>query len=363
MLPNKGSRTRGLKPSQRSPDGAAKTPRPEPPGRTRYGGPWFSAASTLPFIGDAIGLRSTARLIAASLRRPRRLVALIALLARTPTEYVALSGTSAGQALNDYFRQRSLRVVPRKRFCRGVLLLPRDHADYLRGRRRQALRTNLQRAVTAGVQCEVAKDPWRAVDDISHVLRRRWDFLSEAELQVRLQEISAFVSRSDVTVVIARDQGRWPLAVAAVLIDDSVCLIKHAVATSHEARWALHDHLVRLLIARRVRCLLADGGGPFGALGVDSNVQHYQHLLGYELRHVVPLGKRRATRRWRLAVSVAVVTAAFAAIVPRAAARPATRTALDRAMQRPVCTARSQIGHDLQAPVHAPRRKHRLDVG
>jgi hypothetical protein len=41
---------------------------------------------------------------------------------------------------------------------------------------------------------------------------------------------------------------------------------------------------------------LADGGGRFAALGFATTVQHYQHLLGYELRNVVQLARnvRRA---------------------------------------------------------------------
>ena len=314
-------------------------------GRTRYGGPWFVEASALPLIGDEIGVRSVARLVAASMRRPRRVVALSVLLVRTPREYVALSETSAGQALGEYFGERSFCLLPRKRFFRGVLLLPTDHADYIRGRRRQALRTNLQRAATAGIQCEVMSDAWCAAGEISRVLRRQWSSLPDRDLQARLRVVSAFVARSDVTVVIARDDSGQPLAIAAALVDDSVCVVQHAVATSHEARWALHDYLVRFLIARRVRCLLVDGGGPFGALGAGRNVQHYQHLLGYELRHVIPAGtrghviradRRRMTRRRRLVVSLALAAAAFAAVVPRAIASPADIATVDRTMRHPV---------------------------
>ena len=109
----------------------------ESEGPIRYGGSWVAAASALPLAADAIRPRPVAHLVAAGVRRPRRLAALIALLVRTPTEHVALSGTPAGQALDEYFRQRSMWVVPRKRFCRGVLLLPTDHASYVRGRHRQ----------------------------------------------------------------------------------------------------------------------------------------------------------------------------------------------------------------------------------
>jgi hypothetical protein len=292
----------------------------ESDGRVRYGGAWVSAASGLPLDAGALRPRPLGRFIAAAVRRPRRLSALIALLLRTPTEYVALSETSAGQALDEYFSQRSVWVVPWNRFCRGVLVLPPDHVSYLRGRRRQAVRTNLRRAADAGIECEVVTDSRRAVKDVAHVLRLQWCWLADAEMEARLSDFRAAIACSEVTTAVARDAQGRPLAVATTIIDNAVCLITHAVATTHEARWALHDHLVRLLIHRRVRYLLAEGGGPFGVLGFGSNVQHYQHLLGYELRHVIPLRRPRVARRRRLVASLVLVMAAASVIVPRAAA-------------------------------------------
>jgi hypothetical protein len=140
----------------------------------------------------------------------------------------------------------------------------------------------------------------------------------------------AFFARPETTVVIARDEQGRPLAYAAAIIDDTVCLIGSALATCHEARWALHDHLVQILIARGVRYLLAEGGGLFGALGFATNVQHYQHLLGYELRHVIPAGTRRNTRRRRLAASLVVAAAVVAAVVPRATAGTVPLTPVGR---------------------------------
>jgi hypothetical protein len=173
-----------------------------------------------------------------------------------------------------------------------VLLLPTDHADYLRGRRRKALRKNLRAAATAGIRCEVVADSRRAGDEVSLVLRRRYDDLTEAELHACEQEFRELVARPEMTVIVARDQGGGVLAVLAAIIDDSVCAIDFAISTCHDARWALHDHLVRILVARRVRYLFSADEGLFGALGFSSNVQHYQHLLGYELRHLIPSSPR-----------------------------------------------------------------------
>jgi hypothetical protein len=292
------------------------------------------AASALPLDADAIRPGPVARVVAAAARRPRRLVALIALLLRTPTEYVALSATSTGQALDEYFGRRAWWIIPRKRFCRGILCLPSEHADYLRGRRRQAVRTNLRRAAAAGISCEVAGDGRAAADDIAHVLehwRRSW---AEADFHALVKRTRALAEQPETTVMVARDAHGRPLAVAATVIDDTVCLIRTAVARSHEARWALHDHLVRFLIARRVRYLLADGGGLFGALGAGPGVQHYQRLLGYELRHVIPVGARRGRRRRRTFASLVAMTATVAVVAPSSASCAVTPTGAGPAQAR-----------------------------
>jgi hypothetical protein len=243
-------------------------------------------------------------------------VALIVLLLRTRSEQLSLSPSSAGQALDAYFNKRLLGVFPQNQFCQGVLRLPHDHSEYLRGRSRQALRTNLRRATAAGITCENVSDP-RVLDEFTEVYRSmRGEVANDAANEWR-----AVLAPPHITLMVARDPHGRPLALSGVVIDDSVCLIVSALAVSYSARWALHDHLVRTLIARRTKYLVADGGGPFGALGFTANVQHYQHLLGYELRHLIPAPPDAQTwRRRRLApLVVAAVTAATLAVPPAAA--------------------------------------------
>lgn len=255
--------------------------------RLHYGGSWFVAASALPLDGGLARPGRLANLFAAALLRPGHALALIALLFRTRSERLALSGSLTGQALNAYFDERSLGVFPQNRLCRGVLILPEHHSEYLRGRHRQALRTNLRRAENAGIRCESISDPQRAFDEVTEILMRRQLLLTPDEQSI-LASWPAILAAPEMTLIVARDQHGQPLALTGAVIDDAVCLIRLAVASNHEARWALHDHLVQILIARAVGYLLGDGGGPFGALGFDSNVHHYQRLLGYELRHVRP---------------------------------------------------------------------------
>jgi hypothetical protein len=260
----------------------------------------FLEASALKLGGGFGRPRRLASLLAVTVLRPRRVVALVALLLGTRSEGVLLSDSLAGRALRAYFNERFLGVFPQNCLCRGVLLLPGRHADYMRGRRRQALRTNLRRAATAGIRCGPTSDPSCALDAAVAVITRRRAPLTDADLASLSGTWPELFARPEMTLLVARDEAGRPLAVTAAVIDDAVCLIRVAVASSHEARWALHDDLVRTLIARGVRYLLAEGDGPFGALGFAADVHHYQHLLGYQLRHLIPRAAERSSLWWGL---------------------------------------------------------------
>lgn len=285
----------------------------------RYGGPCFSAASELPLKGGLLNPRRLLDFLAAAVQRPWRVGALIILLLRTSPEYMSLSDSPSGRAIRAYFDSRSRGLLPQNRLCRGVLILPPEHSEYLRGRRRQAMRTNLRKAAAAGIRCEVTSDRLRALDDMETVLSHRRIQL----LEVPADEWRPWLAEPQLTHLVARDRTGEPVAAAAVTIDDYVCLIRFAVASDHCARWALHDYLVRMLIARGVRYVMVEGGGPFGALGLARGVQHYQHLLGYELRHVIPHTGHELTRRQRLAASgVVAATTALLLLAAGAAAAP-----------------------------------------
>jgi hypothetical protein len=226
-------------------------------------------------------------LLIEAVRQPRRIVALIVLLSRTRTEEVVLSQSPAGRGLRRYFNERLLGVLPQNRLCRAVLLLPPRHADYSRGRHRQALRTNLRRAAAAGIGCEWITQAGRAVDAAREILSaRRSEPMTHSEIDGIIGAWSKMFARPDITVAVAWGKPRTPLAIIVATIDARICLIHSAIASNHEARWALHDYLVRFLIARGVKYLMCDGGGLFGALGFAPEIQHYQRLLGYELRHL-----------------------------------------------------------------------------
>lgn len=261
----------------------------------RYGGSWFHAASALPIDGGFSSLGRFLRLLLATVTHPWRPIAIILVLLRTPTLHFGLSEAPSGRLLRDYFNERRLGVLPKKRLCRGVLILPRVPADYVGGRRRQAVRTNVRRAQTAGIRCASVASPADFVRAALHVVHERQDPVAAHDPATLSRDMvphwQLIMRGSEATLLAAHDSAGRPLAVAAVLMDDQVAVLRLAMASSHEARWALHHHLVLALIACGVTYLVADGGGAFGALGLTAEVQYYQRLQGYAVYHI---GRPRA---------------------------------------------------------------------
>ena len=107
----------------------------DPESLYRLGSSLLEAASALPLRGGLGHPRRLARFVIAVAHRPRRGLALVRLVVRTRSEHVCLSNSRAGHALRRYFDRRFLVVFPQNRLCRGVLLLPGNHREYLRGRR------------------------------------------------------------------------------------------------------------------------------------------------------------------------------------------------------------------------------------
>ncbi len=258
-----------------------------PSDRTRYGGSLFAAASALPLDGGLGEPRRLVGLLLAAATRPSRAIALLTLLLRSPKVDVVLSDSAAGHALRVHLDQRFLGIVPQNRLCQGVLILPGRESDYLRGRKRQAARTNLRRAAAAGIRCETVSGRSDALQATAQIMQGKTRMTEEDRVTLT-QTYRALFDLPEVTAFIARASDASPLAVAAVVIDDEMCLIRATVASNHEARWALHHHLVRTLIGRRVRFLVSALEGTFGALGLEPALQYYQHLLGYDLCHINP---------------------------------------------------------------------------
>ncbi|GLZ53018.1 hypothetical protein [Actinomycetospora sp. NBRC 106378] len=192
-------------------------------------------------------------------------------LADLPQLLVTSSVSEAGDRMAaKYDGTRS--GVPR-RLAVSVLSLPDSVEDYLRGRSKQALRTNSRRAREAGVTCR-RMGRVEAEVRISALLRAREeeDLLPGVRADLVGGLVQAWVARDadDVTEVIALTSADGPFARLDLMLS----------APDREAgpaRYLLSAHLVGELIERGVRHLAVDT-----ALWLDSGLRHFQRLLGFE---------------------------------------------------------------------------------
>lgn len=256
--------------------------------RIHYGDRAFEAAATLPLRSGLGSPRRLARLLAAGVRRPRAMLALLEVLVRgAPSVHVRLTRSVTGHQLSSYFGRRAFGVFRRNHLFQAVLALPEDYSVYLRGRPRRAVRTNVRRAVGAGIRCESITEQAQALKAWDEVIAQRRPWMGEAERRsCDGQWFAAVIMQTGISRFAGFNTSGKCVAFCAVLIDEDVAMIRVAIATDHDARWCLHAHIVSVLCGRRVKYLLAEEGGPLGALGMPPNLQYYQRLLGYEICHL-----------------------------------------------------------------------------
>lgn len=183
-------------------------------------------------------------------------------------------------------------LVPRP--VMAVLELPSDAATYLRGRHRQALRTNVSRGLARQLHVRELLTPVERLTAAGRVSESR-----PAGYDKYLMNLAQDPPTG--TRWFAVEQQSAYVALAAVCLAglDSYLLLSlsdTAHADASDARYVLHAHIVKELIAVGVARLWADG-----PLTVAPGLQHFQKLTGFV--YVRPyLGSRR--RRHEIGGSV-----------------------------------------------------------
>lgn len=188
---------------------------------------------------------------------------------RLPAATVTLTGSSGGPMIGEHLAIRE-RGRPRYRHAQGVLPLPDEFSDYLRGRSRQAVRTNVGHARRAGLTVEsCAVERWTpgAVDSRAPHLTP-----GPVESWVVLNADGAVVGNSIVS------------------IDERVALLHGLVAHEPYARWLLHTAVVERLCGR-CDVLLVNSDDAYR---MPEGARHLQRLLGYR---IVRLRRPRSHRR------------------------------------------------------------------
>lgn len=201
-----------------------------------------------------------------------------------PRVEVRLTPSPVGRMIGEHFGIREEGRL-RYRDAQGVLPLPAEFADYMRGRHRQAVRTNLGHARREGLRAEVEFVPdWAPGTDDSRL---------------------AFITPGPIE--------RWNLHAAdgaivgqAILsVDEEVALLHGMMSLVPHGRWLLHTAMVeRLCGSCDVLLINCDD-----AYLMPTGVQYFQRLLGYEIARLRLHQARPPRREIALAVGTGEVTA------------------------------------------------------
>ena len=194
-----------------------------------------------------------------------------------PVVAVRLTSGPHGQMIGEHLAIREGGRFP-YRGVQGVLRLPSDFAGYLRGRHRQAVRTNVGHARRAGMT--VTRTP---VPD--------WE---PGLVDTRRGQITP--GPIDCWRVFDPDSPGAPVAEAIVSVDDHIALLHGLTSSSGYARWLIHSALVESLCGR-CDFLLVNSDEVY-RLG--DGHRYFQRLLGYEIARVeLPRPPRaRIASRW-----------------------------------------------------------------
>jgi hypothetical protein len=234
---------------------------------TQYGGEVFRNASAF--------LRAVPAVRAGPADRGERSVSMhaglratVALLTKLPTLTVRLTDDPAGDRLRAHFDDRRWGIL-HCRLAQGVLVLPEQHSHYLRGRSRQALRTNIRKARSCGIRCQ----------RLEHLAQRRAATLhlrERASDRLRWPD-ELFCLAGDMWWA-AYDRRGTAVALAQVTVDRDWALLQSFVSAHRAGRYLLHSWIVEELIAANVRHLAVNASmAPL----LEPSLQYWQHLLGF----------------------------------------------------------------------------------
>jgi hypothetical protein len=216
-----------------------------------------------------------------------RLPALIRFLWGIPRLEVVLSDGLSGVAIADHLSLTRW-GVPRFRLAQGVLQIPSDFPGYLRGRHRQALRTNVRRARERGISCHSKTVPaWVRPD-------------------------SKRMCAAPVEYWWATGRDGCTVGEAWITVDESCALLHALVSSEPYARWLLHTAIVERLSASRCGLLLTNS---YDTPLMTAGQQYFQRLLGYSVARLRRQTPRATPARMLRAPMGLLATAAVLSIV------------------------------------------------
>ena len=221
----------------------------------------------------AVVRRGTTTVRLRALTDPAGPRALAAVARRLPVVDAAFSGSPAGHELRAWFGAG--RALPLDRVPIALLPLPATEAEYLRGRARQALRTNVTRALEAGGRVSAPGSAAELFDCIVELAARRRQPVGE---MVPRRPRDGLVRH----FAVAWDGAGEPVALTETIIDGpwaglAVLVSDGGHPQASPARYLLHLHTVGHLLAQDVRQMVVGGSMLLTAPGV----RYFQQRTGF----------------------------------------------------------------------------------
>jgi hypothetical protein len=262
---------------------------------------WAALDSARYYLSARLGTRGwhvggAIRRLGYALTHPHLVPGYFRLLRKVPVETLAVSTLPAGQLLGDRWSRQSWRRAA----SHACLPLPSDPEAYLRGRHRQALRTNLHRADKIRLTCRPVPTDWAATRKVL----RDGPFASLVRRLDEMDELDAFMKSWAVF-----DSEHRPLGRAVALVDEktAVLLLLRGPAdlgVAHQTRYLLHTALVADLIRQGVRHLVVES-----ILGAPAGLKYFAARLGYRACRIRVVHGSQTTTRTFPRVSAQTVSA------------------------------------------------------
>jgi hypothetical protein len=212
-------------------------------------------------------------------RHPGQLMEVAAAILRLPRLQVIVSAESHGENLIKRLGRRSFSAMgwyP----AESAMVLPVDEATYLRGKARQALRTNVTRAKKDGLRCLRVSDADERKRWTDEIFAARTAPENLAEFMEHYETRGA-VGPTDMHVIVdAEDQ---LVALCEVAVDTETAMVDVFVKmpdhpSAAVARYMMLLDIVSGLIDRGVKVLLVDAS----RLHVSEGIRYFQRRVGFE---------------------------------------------------------------------------------
>ena len=210
--------------------------------------------------------------------------ALIRLVTELPVVEAPFSASPSGDELRSWFKPH--RRLPVDRVPVAMLRLPAEPAEYFRGRPRQALRTNINRAVQAGLSCAVVPPGPEVRRSVEHVARLR----SQDPASVLRSDARPGVQQQ---FVVVHDAAGDPVGISECVLDGEwaglgALVIALGHADNQVMRYLLQGEMVKALIGEGVRALTVGGS----MLLTSSGTRYFQRRTGYQPVWLRPVDRR-----------------------------------------------------------------------